>query len=431
MFEQYPDKKKGDRLEASHVNALNEAARLVTGRGPGSFGYGQDGKNANLPPFRQQRVIVVAEDFGIGQADGVQDQYEIRMRYYDIDDDTWKTDDEGSTQFLDATDTGDTFEEDDKLNAYWDPQRDMWVPFNSSGIEPLPGGGCDCCPGCVCYPEDEDDVTSGCGDIGCLLKTYKVVMQNLPFVNGQTTLNYQSGCTFVSDTFEVIICGNTYGDHHWKLIVGASIGDSILTLENDGGDDVPLEYISQRPFRMLCGTEFVFKENCDLYATTELKTIAHTWPTKACVNPIGSTDCEECVSTVPAVCCDDGFPSTFKATLQFNPIDCSNLDGLEIFINYVGGTDYWEGTASAPCGTITLRMHILGTLTSTSCQATFELFKNGEDCNPGGLNFGNKVVTCPFTPLTSSSMSWSNTGNCNCCNLGTGNSFTVDVEAAV
>jgi hypothetical protein len=179
--------------------------------------------------------------------------------------------------------------------------RPRWPILDGDNVQPLPSGDCDCCPGCVCYPEDEDDITDDCDAIGCLLKNYRIVA-NLPF-SGTTTLAWDTGCIFKTASFNVTLCEDEdYGDHFWRLTVGAGIGDSTLELINDGGTDIPVEYVSQRPFRMLCATEFVFKEKCAIYADDYLKSIGHTWPTKLCVNPVGDTDCVVCDVPDPPIC---------------------------------------------------------------------------------------------------------------------------------
>jgi hypothetical protein len=227
-------------------------------------------------------------------------------------------------------------------------------------VEPIPEGDCDCCPGCVCYPEDEDDITDDCGAIGCLLKNYRIVA-NLPF-SGTTTLAWVSGCIFETASFNVTLCEDEdYGDHFWRLTVGAGIGDSTLELINDGGTDIPVEYVSQRPFRMLCATEFVFKENCAIYADDYLKSIGHTWPTKLCINPVGDDSCVPCeLPSVVTLCCPDGTPSTLTGTLS----DFSNTSGFTGTFSLVhdparlpafGGA--WYGTISVCSTTYEFQLH--------------------------------------------------------------------------
>src|SRR5688572_13717458 len=138
MLNNLPDKKKGDKPPgARHINTLNEAARRVLNEptvGYGMGGYG--GGSANFPPWIQRRAIIVAEDYELGEADDIEGVYEIRLRYYDGE--AWATDDEGSTLFLDCTDTELEFDEDDKLVVYFDVQRDMYLPLVSATQEECP-----------------------------------------------------------------------------------------------------------------------------------------------------------------------------------------------------------------------------------------------------------------------------------------------------
>lgn len=159
MFQDIPGKKPGERLSAEHVNTLSRIAGDYDGStlSPGAYATGLGGRRAGFPPFMQRRVIVVSEEWDVGEAGGAPGLYEIRFRYFsgtDLITDTadessssssssssgteehaegWQTDDEGDPYFLDARDSGDVFAAGDKLTAYWDAQRGMWIPASAPG----------------------------------------------------------------------------------------------------------------------------------------------------------------------------------------------------------------------------------------------------------------------------------------------------------
>jgi hypothetical protein len=270
--------------------------------------------------------------------------------------------------------------------------RPRWPILDGDNVQPLPSGDCDCCPGCVCYPEDEDDITDDCDAIGCLLKNYRIVA-NLPF-SGTTTLAWDTGCIFKTASFNVTLCEDEdYGDHFWRLTVGAGIGDSTLELINDGGTDIPVEYVSQRPFRMLCATEFVFKEKCAIYADDYLKSIGHTWPTKLCVNPVGDTDCVACEIPPVSVC---GCDIDINATVTFTAASCAALNGMTVNLvaDPLASPVEWSGDfVLAGCGTLTFFMQITPDCNIYMWIEDEGVVKWGNDSSPGGV-----LIDCAITP---------------------------------
>jgi hypothetical protein len=200
----------------------------------------------------------------------------------------------------------------------------------SNGVGTIPGSDCSCCGDCICYPADEEDVIDACGAIPCLLGNYTIAA-SLPFIS-DNDLAHDTGCIYESASFGVTICGVSYGTHNWKLTVAAGCCSSTLELVGS----IPLSFVSAGPFLALCGNEFLRVEDCDLYADDTLKSVSRQWPSKVCVNPVGSTDCECETEAVEGVCdCETPYPSVMTATLDA-PGCPVPLDGLSVVITYVG-----------------------------------------------------------------------------------------------
>ncbi len=135
--ETFPDKQEGDILGAGHVNKLNRVARDFTSMFGGGFGFTKEGQQANLPPFIEMPIEVITLS-----CDGDDDLVEIRPLYYDFDDSKWKRNDEAGPYCLDPTVYGDTSTDPpsgildlvigDRLAAFWDVQRFMFLPINAT-----------------------------------------------------------------------------------------------------------------------------------------------------------------------------------------------------------------------------------------------------------------------------------------------------------
>ncbi len=149
----YPIKQPGDILGAGHVNALSAAAKLTDNQ-PGSFTYGTDNAIDVQAPFYQRAVIVVQigeplvsssssssskSSSSISSSSGLDvplrrsDLVLVRPLYYDSTADRWKTDDEEGPYELDIGVLGLSVDVDEILTAYWDPQRDAFVPVSGVG----------------------------------------------------------------------------------------------------------------------------------------------------------------------------------------------------------------------------------------------------------------------------------------------------------
>jgi hypothetical protein len=134
MRERFPHKRRGDPLSHGHVNDLSDVARRVSRPARGSFRTGRHGKTfmsqSALAPWDQQLVVVQSDEGG-----GL---YRVRIRWYNSDTPAWETD--TSIEYdLDANDLDLDLRVGDKLVAYWDEQRGMFVPTGGSGGGTLAG----------------------------------------------------------------------------------------------------------------------------------------------------------------------------------------------------------------------------------------------------------------------------------------------------
>lgn len=132
MREHYPDKQRGDSLEASHINKLNQAARIVTGLMPGMMG----GVPGNPTQGHIQRVMAIINsddecDSGTdtGTGTSVITGLKCRPMYWDDFNEEWK--DRGSALDnvypLDSVDPDVIFGEGEIIHAYYDSQREAYV----------------------------------------------------------------------------------------------------------------------------------------------------------------------------------------------------------------------------------------------------------------------------------------------------------------
>lgn len=138
----FPDKEEGDILGAGHVNKLNRVGRAFTSLFGGSYGYAKGGQRTDIAPFIQYPVEVVS--LTCPDEPVPTDFVEVRPLYYDFDQaeptPKWKLNDEAGPFCLDPTVYDDTsvtppvsvlaLEIGDRLAAFWDPQRNMFLPIN-------------------------------------------------------------------------------------------------------------------------------------------------------------------------------------------------------------------------------------------------------------------------------------------------------------
>ena len=134
MAEPFPRKKPGDDLEAEHVNRLSEIARKVSDGTETGYVVSEGGRSAGLMPFIQRPMVVTAEECDL-DGDGTvpaaeQGRDEVRPRYYDQGDDTWKTDMDAGPYCLDTDAASILVEVDDIIVAFYDPQSGRFIPVS-------------------------------------------------------------------------------------------------------------------------------------------------------------------------------------------------------------------------------------------------------------------------------------------------------------
>ena len=125
----FPDKKEGDDLGASHVNWMTHGVQRM---------YGLQGSNkksflvngSGIPAIDIQMFDVVEEDLNDNE-----DHYRVVSRYWDVITQSWKSGNSSSSRgfILDASDTDQSFEVDDKVQAYFNPQRGAYIPLTAGG----------------------------------------------------------------------------------------------------------------------------------------------------------------------------------------------------------------------------------------------------------------------------------------------------------
>lgn len=134
-----PKKKEGDGLSAYHVNELTRAAEQ--GRlGPGSNMSGISGSFSGTANRKlwEQRLYKVTKDLEQTKGSKYKGMYEIQPMYYDFDegdndrDDGWVHDEDAGPYELDTLGAGVSVAVDDVVTAYFDVQRDRFVPVTSS-----------------------------------------------------------------------------------------------------------------------------------------------------------------------------------------------------------------------------------------------------------------------------------------------------------
>ena len=134
MGELFPEKEEGDVLGAGHVNRLSDVCRSVSGiRASGGMQLSQTRSSLSISgPGKWQQVDCEISNLVINDTDtSGSGFYLIKFRYWNTVDDEWAVDDDHEYE-LDTSDSDDAYAVGDKLVAYWDTQRRMFVPLKSA-----------------------------------------------------------------------------------------------------------------------------------------------------------------------------------------------------------------------------------------------------------------------------------------------------------
>ena len=127
----FPKVQPGDRLSAERVNELSGIARDQSTKWQGSFVQGRENATSNLPPHAQ-RIVIITE-----VTDQTQLLFECRLRFYNSTATAWETDDTQGPFVLDEgsfgnegadRETGSLLQVGDLVTAWWDDQREAWIP---------------------------------------------------------------------------------------------------------------------------------------------------------------------------------------------------------------------------------------------------------------------------------------------------------------
>lgn len=293
----------------------------------------------------------------------------------------------------------------------------------------LPGGECQCCPGCACYP-DEADIITACSAVPCAYNNYNVIGMTL--FNGNTTLAHDATCDWISDSFNVTTCEDTaaeidWGSHYWKMSVAA--GRNATTLELVG--DMTLVYEVAGRFHPLCNNEFEYIPNC-----TTMAALGFSPPRKLCVKPVGET-CQPCVAvpvTIP--CCELDMPRDLEAVLSA-PL-CPTLDAIVIPISYdgfFGGAWHrWSGGFTFAPSTpdfcdppYTFYFEV-----NESCEIRMYIYDGSSSLVWGSDSSGGDFgLICPFESSTSSYVSGSEVFACLSAAMSPGCAGTLQATVSV
>ena len=140
--EEFETFEKGDRLSASWVNTVSRVcgrfARIVGAGSTNIMSHGDTLFITTPPPFVQQLYEITA---------ALNDNFEIKPRWYNRDDTKWETDTDHSGFELDGNATGAlsgsfwagdltgaSLEIGMMISAYFDPQLDVFIPINRSAF---------------------------------------------------------------------------------------------------------------------------------------------------------------------------------------------------------------------------------------------------------------------------------------------------------
>ncbi len=148
MRETFPEKNAGEPLSAEHINKLSSVASRfgsISGSSGTNIRHGESVVSISSPPIWNQHIVEVSNKKINGADTEDSGLFLVKFRWYSFDDAEWKTDDKEFE--LDATELTTKLELEDKLVAFWDQQRGMFVPVEQDQgkyfelSDPLEPGG--------------------------------------------------------------------------------------------------------------------------------------------------------------------------------------------------------------------------------------------------------------------------------------------------
>lgn len=126
MKERFPKKRAGDTLSARDVNKLGDVARRFARFSPGGHQTGRHGDSfVSTSSFAPHRQYIFEVSEVVSASKGL---CKGKARWYSHRDEEWKS--KGKEWRLDAAGTGMSPAVGDKLVAWWDEQRGMFVPIS-------------------------------------------------------------------------------------------------------------------------------------------------------------------------------------------------------------------------------------------------------------------------------------------------------------
>lgn len=132
MLETFPNKKPGDPLEASHVNALSGVCRRVAGSmpGPGQVGIRTSSIDLDRPAYAGELVTLQVTGTRVSGFDARDSGlYFGRRRWYSAAEGAWRDpDDQDRDLLIDARDSDLIFAVGMKVVCHWSSQRGAFLP---------------------------------------------------------------------------------------------------------------------------------------------------------------------------------------------------------------------------------------------------------------------------------------------------------------
>lgn len=141
MLERFRIFRKRERLTASHVNRISRSVEQFAHQRGGGYTreiHDPSGFGRPLDAPWQQFIFTITDlqiDTGDSPTSGL---YLGRIRWYSLDGDDWNTDTDDRERVLDAREFSFTFVVGDKVVAYWDRQREAFIPIAGGDVVSVP-----------------------------------------------------------------------------------------------------------------------------------------------------------------------------------------------------------------------------------------------------------------------------------------------------